>query len=56
LSDDSVQVTDVKLEELSNFLVFNLGEESHLNGSEFYFSFTGAICPEMQLSANPPIV
>jgi hypothetical protein len=34
-SDEVVYVTNGKLSELSNFLVFNSGEESHLNSPRF---------------------
>jgi hypothetical protein len=36
---------------LSNFLVFNSGEESHPNSPRIYFSFNTAICPILQFSA-----
>jgi hypothetical protein len=29
-------------------MVFNSGEEYHLNSLRFHYSFTAAICPEIQ--------
>jgi hypothetical protein len=37
-----------KLGEMSNFLVFNSGEETHPNSPRIIFPLVAAICPEMQ--------
>jgi hypothetical protein len=52
-NDEAVKVTDGKLGEFLNFLVFNLGDESHPNSLRFNFSLIAAVCPELQFSANP---
>jgi hypothetical protein len=46
-SDEVVYVTDENLGELSSFLVFNSGEESHPNSLRIYVSFSTAFYPEL---------
>jgi hypothetical protein len=55
-SNEAVYVTDGKLGEFSNFLVFNSREESHLNSSRFNFSLVTAVCPELQFFIKPVAV